>query len=202
MSDLQRHRWSFLDPLLPLGCALVTGFVAASQLDIAPAPLVFLGVSVFVYLVVSFAVSVFTVFRQRRLISELLDLDSETLMSSLGDDSSLCEPITGILLKRGEPKEKLADHALSLLLSPSADDRWHGWCTLEMHFPDIKERLMAHDSDVKQKLVGIEFRHNVPDKTRHLVDVLRSEGGDPAARVPSNTDKEKNAEAGAAKRRR
>ena len=140
------------------------------KLVILPAPLEFIGVSVAVYLIVSFTVHLYIVSYQQRAIRRLQTLDSQPLMQQLFDYP---EVITGILLSRGLARKELADRALFLLLSSSVDERWGGWLTLGAHFPDIKEQLIALDPDIKEKLVGIAFPQGPPDTVPKLVESLR-----------------------------
>jgi hypothetical protein len=41
---------------------------------------------------------------------------------------------------RGEPEAPLRNHSLHMLLSPSVDERWHGWRTLNLCFPETPLR--------------------------------------------------------------
>lgn len=175
MTDDHDVRWTLFDPVLPLGCGFFAGWFAEINLDVLPAPLVFIGVSVAVFLTVSFAVHVCLWSWERRLTRRLLSLDSEILLRELHDDVVHCERITYILLSRGVSTKELADYALFLLLSSSDDERWVGWCNLGTNFPEIKEQLIALDPDIKRKLVGIDFPHGPPETVPHLIENLRSQ---------------------------
>lgn len=78
-----------------------------------------------------------------RFIRQLQRTDTTALRGRLENEYFISHLIIGILRARGEPEVELRDHTLRLLLSSSVDERWHGWRTLNLCFPEMAERLAA-----------------------------------------------------------
>lgn len=75
------------------------------------------------------------------LMRKLHRTDSSVLREKLQSEYFLSHFIVAVLKMRGEPSGELQDHTLRLLLSPSFDERWHGWRTLNLCFPETAEAL-------------------------------------------------------------
>jgi hypothetical protein len=89
--------------------------------------------------------------------------DTATLKERLRSQYYLSHFIVPVLRSRGEPDVELKEQTLSLLLSESSDQRWHGWRTVNLCFPDLAERLR-----------GIDVR-GAPQRYEELIERVRTE---------------------------
>ena len=88
---------------------------------------------------IPFALANYYFFRQLR------RTDTETLMAQLRATPGASHVIVHVLLERGESPRELMNHILSVLLAPSAEDRWSAWRALNLCFPETAERLQRID---------------------------------------------------------
>jgi hypothetical protein len=81
----------------------------------------------------------------RSFVRELDALSTRDLRERLQTEYFVSHLIIPILLRRDEPVSELREYTLGLLASGAAVERWHGWRSLSLWFPETAAALAGLD---------------------------------------------------------